>query len=274
MDTADFFATHPVFSHDAFATSTGAGLARSPRTIDSLLRNHIASGRILRVRRGLYATVPPGSDAATFQPDPFLLAGHLAPDAVVAYHAALQLRGKAYSVWHRFPMLVGGAVRPLQFRGNEFVVVHPPAHLRDRNDLGVVTERCAGGTVRVTTLERTLVDVLDMPALGGGWEEIWRSLDTVEYFDLDAVLAYALALESALTVARLGFYLEQQRERLFVEDLHLAQLAAKAPKQARYWDERRAPGKLVKPWNLIVPEQVLRGTWEEPDEAEAQHVDA
>ena len=228
------------------------------------------------MRRGLYATVPPGSDAATFQPDPFLLAGHLAPDAVVAYHAALQLRGKAYSVWHRFPVLVGGAVRPLQFRGNEFLAVHAPLSMRARADLGggIVTEPCAGGTVRVTTLERTLVDVLDVPALAGGWEEIWRSLDGLEYFDLDAVLAYALALGSALTVARLGFYLEQQRSRLFVENRHLAQLAANVPKQTRYWDERRAPGKLVKPWNLIVPEPVMRGTWEEPHEAEAHHADA
>ncbi len=38
----------------------------------------------------------------------------------------------------------------------------------------------AGGIVRVTAFERTLVDVLDAPDLGGGWEEVWRSLEMVE----------------------------------------------------------------------------------------------
>jgi hypothetical protein len=40
------------------------------------------------------------SDAATFTPDPYLVATSLAPDAVVARHAALQYRGRTYSVWN------------------------------------------------------------------------------------------------------------------------------------------------------------------------------
>ena len=46
----------------------------------------------------------------------------------------------------------------------------------------------AGLAVRVTSLERTLVDVLDRTDLSGGWEEIWRSLEMVEFFDLDVVI--------------------------------------------------------------------------------------
>jgi hypothetical protein len=46
--------------------------------------------------------------------------------------------------------------------------------------------------LRVAGLERTLVDVLDRPDLSGSWEEIWRSLESVEFFDLDKVVEYAL----------------------------------------------------------------------------------
>ena len=46
-----------------------------------------------------------------------------------------------------------------------------------------------------------MVDVLHSPALGGGWEEIFRSLSMVEFFDLDAVITYTLALDSAVTAA-------------------------------------------------------------------------
>lgn len=36
-----------------------------------------------------------------------------------------------------------------------------------------------------------------------------------------------------------------------------------APAQARYLDARRESGKLVKGWNLIVPEWVLTRSWDE-----------
>lgn len=69
----------------------------------------------------------------------------------------------------------------------------------------------AGLSVRVTSLERTLVDVLVRPDLGGGWEEIWRSLEMVEFFDLDVVIDYTLLFENATTAAKVGFFLELRR---------------------------------------------------------------
>lgn len=269
MRSADFFSTHPVFTHEDFLAAHGHGRQRSPRTVDSLLRGHVEAGRLLRVRRGLYAVVPTGTTPDEFRVDPFLVASKLAPDAVVAYHAALQFRGKAYSVWHRFTVLTLAHLRPLTFQGNELVAVAPPKAVRDADDFGgfVETEPYAGGEVRVTSLERSLVDLLDVPAHGGGWEEVWRSLEMVEFFDLDTVVAYALALGSALTLARVGFFLDQHREQLFVEEKHLAPLRARAPRQPRYLDSTRETGRLVKEWNLVVPDRVLARAWEEPTDA-------
>jgi predicted transcriptional regulator of viral defense system len=49
---------------------------------------------------------------------------------------------------------------------------------------GVNREERTGLQVRVTSLEGTMVDLLDRPELGGGYEGIWRSLEAVEFFDL------------------------------------------------------------------------------------------
>jgi hypothetical protein len=89
--------------------------------------------------------------------------------------------------------------------------------------------------------------------LGGGWEEVWRSLELADDFDLDAVVAYAAMVGSAFTAARVGYFLEQQREQLFVTDGHLERLARLAPRQPRYFDRERAPAGLLKRWNLIAP---------------------
>jgi predicted transcriptional regulator of viral defense system len=261
----DFFDRHPVFRFDEFAAAHAAGGRRSRQTTASVLKQHVATGRLLHLRRGLYASVPRGAARESHPVDPYLLTTQLAADGVVAYHAALQFHGKVYSLWDRFHYLTRGRQRRFIFREQEFVPVQIPAALRNHPDLGggVVERRHAGGLVRVATLERSLVDVLDAPELNGGWEEVWRSLEMVEFFDLDAVLAYTRLLGSALTAARVGFFLDQHRDTLMVEAHHLDAFRGLAPAQPRYLDARREPGKLVKDWNLVVPERVLTRSWAE-----------
>ncbi len=265
MASAEFFDSHPVFTRAEFEAARTSHVRRSPRTTDSLLRRYVADGRLLRLRGGLYAVVPRGTDAGTAPVDPYLVATKLAPDATLAYHGALQFWGKAYSVWQRFHFLTETSTRAVRFRNLEFLPVKVPRLLRGlpAADVGVTEQRHAGGSVRVTTLERTLVDVFDAPANAGGWEEIWRSLEMVEFFDLDAIVVYALNRASALTVARVGFFLEQHRQVLMVEDAHLERLRQHRPRQPRYLDARRMPGTLVASWNLIVPQDVLGRTWAE-----------
>jgi len=264
MRSTDFFELNPVFTHEEFVEAR-APRGATIRTSDNLLAKHLAAGRIVRVRRGLYAVVPRGVDPDLTPVDPYLVATKLTSDAVVAYHAALQFHGKAYSVWSRCHYLTRYRARPSSIRDMEFIPVQVPAGLRDLSSFGggIVEERHAGGIVRVTTLERALVDVLDAPERAGGWEEIWRSLEMVEFFDLDLVVEYAARLGSALTVARVGFFLEQHRGELMVEDRSLERLCKLAPAQPRYLDARRMPGQLVSKWNLIVPERVLKRTWQE-----------
>ncbi len=266
MEHLEFFATHPMFTRNEFVIEYTKGGRRSKFTADNLLAQHVAGGRLLRVRRGLYATVPNGVPSDQVEVDPYLMSTKLAEGAVVAYHAALQFHGRAYSMWSRFPYLAWRNQHSFRFRGMEFFSVLFPAKIRKLKDAGgqILEQRYAGGVVRVTTLERTMVDVLDSPTYGGGWEEIWRCLESVEFFDLDAVVAYALRLGSALTIARVGFYLEQHREALLVEDHYLDRLRKRAPLQPRYLGSKRESGKLVSGWNLVVPERVLQRDWEEP----------
>ncbi|MBI1382689.1 MAG: transcriptional regulator [Planctomycetaceae bacterium] len=261
---ADFFAAHPVFTHDDFVAAHTAG-GRSEHTSNALLAQHVAAGRLLRVRRGLYAHVPAGADPNAHAPDPYLLTTKLRPDAVVAYHAAFAFHGRAYSVWRRHTFLTADRARPFRFRGQEYTPVQASAVLRQRPDLGggIIIRAHAGGEVRVTTLERALVDVLDRPEHGGGWEEIWRSLGMIEYVDVAEVVRYTRLLGSAVTAARVGFVLEEWREPWMVEERALATLDRLAPAQPRYMDAKREGGRLALRWNLIVPQQVLERRWEE-----------
>jgi predicted transcriptional regulator of viral defense system len=263
---ADFFVRHPVFRFEEFSSAHQGAGARSPLTTASLLKHHVAAGNLIHVRRGLYAHVPESASASSYRVDPYLVASRLSDDAVVAYHSALQLLGKAHSLSYRITYLTAHRTKPFSFQGTDFVPVLVPVSLRELPEFGggLRDERRHGLSVCVTGYERTMVDVLDAPQHGGGWEEIWRSLESIEFFDLDFIVEYALRLGSALTIARVGFFLEQHKEGLMVEERHLAALRERCPSQPLYFERRhRKGGKLLSRWNLIVPEQLLSRSWEQ-----------
>ena len=264
MGMQEFLSAHPVFTYRELADALGKEKPRSERTLESLLAYHRQQGRVLRVRRGLYCTVPPGTDPATCPLDAWLLAAKMADDAVLAYHTALEFHGAAYSVFSEIQYLTEQAVRPASFRSCRFRRVRFPKPLiaSGKQRFAVIDADRAGVTVPVTSLERTLVDVLDRPALGGGWEEIWRSLEMVEFFDLDAVVQYTLLLKNATTAAKVGFFLEEHQQALMVEPAHLAALRQRRPRSPHYMASSQRKGRLVPSWNLVVPAEALARAWQ------------
>jgi len=256
-----FFAKHPVFTLEEFDDYLGK---QNRYTRDSLLTHHRKSGRIMVIRRGLYAVIPLGSSPESAPVDPFLLASKMTDDAVIAYHTALELHGKAYSVFNKLYYLSGGKSQPVQFRSYEFISVLVPKAIRGRPAelFGLEHYERSGITIRATNLERTLVDVLARPDISGGWEEIWRSLESVEYFNLDEVVEYVSLLGNATTTAKVGFYLDEHRKELNVKDPQLDRLRKLRPQQPHYLDRsNRKGGQLVKAWNLVVPDDVINRHW-------------
>jgi len=265
MKLQEFFTKHPVFTYKEFVGFFEAKESGSVRTRDSLLAYYKRNGRLLRIKRGLFVTVSPGEDPKSYPVDPFLLAAKMTADAVLAYRTALEFYGKAHSIQESFSYLTDTFPRPLTFREYRFCGVRFPKRLKNEKKLFCVnSEERSGVSIHVTNLERTMVDVLDRPELGGGWEEIWRSLEGIEFFDLDQVVEYTLLLKNRTTAAKIGFFLEQHREALMVNDSHLEALSNLRPRRPHYMMRTsRKPGRLVANWNLVVPAEILNRSWQE-----------
>lgn len=262
MRPLDYFATHPVFRLDDFTVAHQEGAALMPESSLASVKQHLQAGNLLKVRRGIYAYVARGQKPEALIINPFVLASLMSRDAVIAYRGSLQYYGKAPAPLAQIPFLTKTLSKPFTFQGTHFIPVAVPPPLRKLPDAGggILVKECAGTTIRVTSLERTLVDVLDAPRHGGGWAEVWRSLKSIEVLDLDAVISYAFKLRSAITVAKVGFYLEKRRNELRVEGRHLDRLGKKIPRYPVYFERgKREAGKLLARWNLIVPENLLNG---------------
>ena len=107
--------------------------------------------------------------------DPFLIAADLSADAVLAYHSALEVQGRAYSSFNEVQFVSRRRMQPFEFRGTRYrPLTASPALVRAGCvDFGVEPIDRAGSAVQVTGLERTLVDALDRP---GPLRRVGRSL--------------------------------------------------------------------------------------------------
>lgn len=263
MRVLDFFSARPVFSRDEFVRFLAERGSPSVETANVHLKRYLAAGRIGRVKRGVYFAAGPGETVKRASLDFLLVASRLTPDAVLAYHTALEAHGYAQSLFERLFFLTASKAKPVAFRGRRFVPVVPSVTLRRKKKAFVFCTEAErrGLPCRVTTVERTLVDALDRPDLAGGLEEAWRSLAGIPMFDLEIVVEYVRLCSQATLAAKVGFFLEQRRESLGVREETLARLRKMRPRQPHYLD-RRVGGRITHGWNLIVPSHILALEWE------------
>lgn len=270
MKLDSFFAQHQIFTVNELSAwlVKESNCVINHSTLHNSLAYHQKQGHILRIRRGLYYSIPKGVIASSYPIDSFLVASRMADDAVLGYRTALDLHGKLHTTTSKFIYLSRKRVMDFFFfKDIEYQAVSIPTALKASNNelFGTQSVDRLGQSILVTTLERTLVDVLDRPYLCGSWEEIWLSLESIEYFDLDQVLKYAFLLGNATTIAKVGFFLETHCEALMIPESYLENLWKHRPLKPHYLERKHKQSqKMISKWNLIVPLSLIYREWEEP----------
>ncbi len=216
-----------------------------------------ASGDLVRVQRGLYARGRPELGG----PDPYLVASRLAPDAILGLHTALEVRGIVASTTTRcvyFTRLAGTGPRdgPTWCGMRMHRISHPVALARAGKKFleTEMVEGQGGIRMRVTTIERSFVDLMDRPRLAGDWPAVVQALEAIPLLDLDRVIHYADCLDNATTAAITGWFLERNQERLGVTPAVLCRLEHLRPRGPHYLSRsHRVSGRYIARWNLVVP---------------------
>ena len=257
--SAPFFSANPVFRRPEYAAAVG----RRPedKVVTAMLAQHLQAGNIRRIARGVFASVPKHADAATWSVDRFLAASRLRLGGTIAYHSALELHGYAYTEGHDVQVIAEGEPGMFEAAGFACRFVRPPRGFAPPD--GVTAVDRLGQEVRVTTIERTIVDLFDRYDLAGGAEELFNSLDLVVRVDASALVRYARALGKATAAGAVGFWLEREQERLGVPDAALKELRTLMPSQPRYvLGAKSGEGKTARDWNAILPVDVIERRFE------------
>lgn len=253
-----------VFTVDEFARHLGGEKSLAEYRV----RYYLQQGRLKRLANGVYATVPVGVAPESYEPDAFLAAAAVRPDAVFAYHSALDLLGQGHSVWwtctvctarRRSPVVVGRTT--IKFFSHPQAARPRTGERLSRGEAGVpwTTEVSRGGkTLRVTTPERTLVDGFRELSLVGGLDELVESMDGFASVNPEALQEILRAYDNRRLWAAVGWYLQRRLEDLFLDASVLGEFQKHRPRTRVYLVPGQRGGVLAKDWNLVVPAHLHR----------------
>ncbi len=266
MDTSTFLQTHRVFNLDEAVQALAPAGGRKA-TLERL-KYAAGRGKLKKLARGVYASVPPGVEPAKFQPDRFLAAAALRPDAIFSHHSALELLGAAHSEWRLCTAYSARRSQPFDLDGLELrFLSHPQPLVRQQTtELGTRSVRRLDRELRVTGPERTLIDGFRRPDLVGGLAEFVESAAGFSVLELPLLFELLDVFRQKVLWAAVGWFLDTYRATFFVSDDDLSFIKKHVPRAPLYLARDQRGGVFIRRWNLIVPGALVEG--KEPDESQ------
>jgi len=223
----------------------------NPNAADSLARSYVKKGYLQSVRRGLYAAV----DLATGESavSKFRIAGKITSSSYVSHHAAFEYYGCANQVSYQVEVSSNMFFTPFQYAGISYEFI------KSRIKEGIIT-RPDG--VRVTDVERTVLDGINDFEKVIGLEELLRCLELLPMVKEDKLLAYLELYGKQVMYQKTGYILEHYRDIWNLSDEFFTACQARIGKSKRFFI-KPTPHDTVEydsRWQLVIPNDLLKIT--------------
>lgn len=176
-----------------------------------LLSRWTQQGWLRRVGSGKYVAVPLDSlESEHVLDDPWLLVPSLYAPAYIAGTTAAQHWELTEQIFRDIVVMTGQTVRAkIQ---NHHGAVFTLKHINENKIFGTKTIWRAHTRISISDIHRTIVDIMDDPALGGGIQHVTDCLEVyLEHPDRDVakLIDYAERLGNGAVFKRLGFLAER-----------------------------------------------------------------
>ena len=228
-----------------------ATLAVGRRAAAKLLSRWASQGWLRRVGRGAYVAVPMDAlDSPYVLDDPWVLVPALFAPAYIGGWTAAEHWDLTEQLFCDIVVLTAQAVRekrPLR-HGVPFVLYH----VQERKLFGTRPVWRGRSKVLLSDVHRTVIDMLDNPALGGGMQHVADCFSAYlarpDRSD-DILVAYAAQLGNGAVFKRLGFLADQHANTTHITAVCQTQRTAGNAKL----DSTLQCSRLISKWNLWVP---------------------
>lgn len=166
---------------------------------------------ILALKGGLYAIVPldigvRGAD--DFIIHDFVIASYFEKHYYIGFWSALNYHGMSDQIPKSIFIAITKAKKPLVILNSEFVFIQ----IKKNKFFGMENIEIEGRKIKISNINKTIVDCLDHPEHSGGIEEVARAI-FFNHRDLNfkKIREYALRVKNFTIFKRLGYILEKTK---------------------------------------------------------------
>lgn len=214
-----------------------------------LMDRYVEKGFVKKVKRNLYYCVNLENRNSTA--NRFVIGSNVNQTAFLSHHTALEYYGLAHQTFYELYVASNKIFRNFEFEGITY------KYIKAYHDNGVMVPE-TNSKIRVTGLERTIVDCIKNIDLAGGTEELFQCLDSVLTLNNDRLFEYLGLYDVQFLYQKAGYIFERYKMDWDIKDELIHAFQQKVGEGIRYFDEdaREGNGIFIKKWNLIIPKSI------------------
>jgi len=240
-------AKHPVFTIEDVKKLTG-----NEKTAYSQVDRLMKKGLVKKIRKNIYSVVNPttGQVVATR----YQIACAITDTAYISHHSAFEYYGLANQVFYEVYV-------SSETKFNHFEYGHTTyKYVASRMSEGVVEVKNTTG-VKITDLERTVVDSIRDFNKIGGFEELLNCLEGIHHLDEKKLKRYLDIYDTQGLYQRVGYLLDHYRKEMQLSKEFIEYCKDKIGKSRRYLvSELKGESSYNSEWELMVPEELFEIT--------------
>ena len=216
-------------------------LAGNYNTAGTLLKNYQKKGYVIQVKRNLYVAV----NLTDRQPvaSKYRIAGRITPSAYVSHHAAFEYYGCANQVSYQVEVSSEVPFATFGFDGLSYM------YIASRIQEGIITR---SDLVRVTDMERTVLDGINDFEKVAGLEELLRCTELIPSLREDKMLLYLKSYDKQFLYQKTGYILRHFQKMLNLSEEFFSECSTHIGKSTRYLTANGA-GSYNSEWRLVAP---------------------
>lgn len=218
-------------------------LVGNKKTASSLVLRLSKKGLVKKIKNNLYTcvNVADGSVIASR----YHIACGINEASYISHHSAFEYAGVANQVYYEVYVSSNQKFKDFEFEGITY------KYVASKTDAGVIKPKNTEG-IRVTTLERTVVDSIKDFEKVGGLEELLNCISSIRYLDEKMLIVCLDAYNMQFLYQKTGFFLEHYKSELQLSDAFIDYCKTKTGKSTRYLTKDSETYNTD--WKLIIPD--------------------
>ncbi|MDR3246016.1 MAG: hypothetical protein LBT50_06240 [Prevotellaceae bacterium] len=232
-----------IFTKDNIVQLTG-----SESSAKELLRRYKKSRLVTQIRRNMYAANDLATKAVVVSK--YQIGSNITPTSYLAYHAAIEYHGLASQIFNTVYVATEQDFTNFDFDGTSFICC------RSKMWNGVESQKY-DSLIKVTNIERTIIDCIDNIGLGGGLEELVLTLVLVPFVKEKLLVEYLNLYNKHTLYQKAGFILSYFQKELNLSDNFFIRCKSKTGKNITRLTNTGEDTKFNNKWKLYAPENIL-----------------